>query len=639
MKINIKYKYIYLLFLSIFFINFTLANDVLSPTPGSEQTIYFPELNNYGTGIGGYHPAKARIFLPENLDTSSSLPFIIYTGGGYSTHPPSNTGNLVGREDFAVITVPFFSLPIGDGTSFANTFLSLEHNFQTQEYIIQEIKNIFPFLSNNPENCARGGFSMGAFLTGDMLSDSIVAPLLTAQCKNFFFFDGGYKKDLVNNVELFNRKNISTFAFYDTAFGAQSFQGNYAENTQFSTTEIRHTWGHNLSALNQIHFKKYLKSKLIDKVSDSYPSIKFNEPGNNSIGIIGEVTKIGIDVFDRDEDLASVRILINGETVHTINSSNGSAINQDFNWIPENEHKGTTYIEIIAIDLNGNISNSTRDAIEIYSPNEYNKLESEHGELSLGHALDDNYFFFASNQSYMISTNAPNQTTNDKITLQTRSLRAGLYRVMVTSNKHLLAPASLKFTINDQENNSLTFLRTDSQYRVLTKQPFLNSRGEEQLIEIQDGVNKIEITWLDSDANIGLDCIELTYVEELSNSTNTIGDFNFDNQLNLEDIDLLQNVIASNVYQEEMDLNQDNKVDIEDRNLFLILAGIANNANEAPYKIADLNFDGMVDMTDFNTWNENRYTNSSDYSKGDINSDGSIDVNDFNIWNSNKFTS
>ena len=52
----------------------------------------------------------------------------------------------------------------------------------------------------------------------------------------------------------------------------------------------------------------------------------------------------------------------------------------------------------------------------------------------------------------------------------------------------------------------------------------------------------------------------------------------------------------------------------------------------------DANFDGSVDGSDFNIWNQSKYTNGC-YTDGDFNFDGAIDNSDFNIWNQNKFTS
>ncbi|MEM7317176.1 MAG: PEP-CTERM sorting domain-containing protein, partial [Planctomycetota bacterium] len=53
----------------------------------------------------------------------------------------------------------------------------------------------------------------------------------------------------------------------------------------------------------------------------------------------------------------------------------------------------------------------------------------------------------------------------------------------------------------------------------------------------------------------------------------------------------------------------------------------------------DANGDGDVDVSDFNIWNANKFTEGTDWLSGDFNGDGRTDVADFNLWNANKFTS
>lgn len=50
----------------------------------------------------------------------------------------------------------------------------------------------------------------------------------------------------------------------------------------------------------------------------------------------------------------------------------------------------------------------------------------------------------------------------------------------------------------------------------------------------------------------------------------------------------------------------------------------------------DANFDGLVDVSDFNSWNAHKFGDSASWGNGDFNHDGFVD-SDFNIWNSNKF--
>ncbi len=53
----------------------------------------------------------------------------------------------------------------------------------------------------------------------------------------------------------------------------------------------------------------------------------------------------------------------------------------------------------------------------------------------------------------------------------------------------------------------------------------------------------------------------------------------------------------------------------------------------------DANGDMVVDVSDFNIWNSNKFSADTDWLHGDFNGDGNTDVSDFNIWNANKFSS
>ncbi len=53
----------------------------------------------------------------------------------------------------------------------------------------------------------------------------------------------------------------------------------------------------------------------------------------------------------------------------------------------------------------------------------------------------------------------------------------------------------------------------------------------------------------------------------------------------------------------------------------------------------DANGDMVVDVSDFNIWNSNKFSSGTTWITGDFNGDGNTDVSDFNIWNGNKFSS
>ena len=64
----------------------------------------------------------------------------------------------------------------------------------------------------------------------------------------------------------------------------------------------------------------------------------------------------------------------------------------------------------------------------------------------------------------------------------------------------------------------------------------------------------------------------------------------------------------------------------------------ANSVMITPALLGDANLDGSVDTSDFNLWNDNKFSNAG-WSGGDFNGDGVADTTDFNLWNGNKFTS
>ncbi|MEM7311786.1 MAG: hypothetical protein AAF497_01415 [Planctomycetota bacterium] len=115
-------------------------------------------------------------------------------------------------------------------------------------------------------------------------------------------------------------------------------------------------------------------------------------------------------------------------------------------------------------------------------------------------------------------------------------------------------------------------------------------------------------------------------------------DFNHDGELNCHDIDQLTSNIASGRYDGEFDLNADGWLDTSDRDEWLKQAGASLLDTQAPFLPSDANLDGSVDVSDFNIWNENRFTTNSAWCSGDFNTDGVIDVEDFNLWNAYKFT-
>ena len=129
------------------------------------------------------------------------------------------------------------------------------------------------------------------------------------------------------------------------------------------------------------------------------------------------------------------------------------------------------------------------------------------------------------------------------------------------------------------------------------------------------------------------------YVLSVGEEVNSLdGDFDNDGDYDCNDIDFLVGEIAGNTNNADFDLTGDGVVNLDDRDAWLAEAATANELS-SPYQMGDANLDGFVDVSDFNEWNQNKFTNTAAWCAGDFSADGAIDVSDFNLWNSNKFTS
>ena len=121
-------------------------------------------------------------------------------------------------------------------------------------------------------------------------------------------------------------------------------------------------------------------------------------------------------------------------------------------------------------------------------------------------------------------------------------------------------------------------------------------------------------------------------------------DFDDDDLCGVSDLDLLLaegplgDGIAVDAANAIFDMNGDGVLNSEDAEVWLAVSAEANGFSAA-YFAGDANLDGVVDVSDFNAWNSNRFTNSTGWSAGDFNFDGVVDGSDFNIWNENNFSS
>lgn len=136
-----------------------------------------------------------------------------------------------------------------------------------------------------------------------------------------------------------------------------------------------------------------------------------------------------------------------------------------------------------------------------------------------------------------------------------------------------------------------------------------------------------------------------TYVAEKWFDTPGPGcDFDLDSDCDAMDVDALTaeivQVKAGAAANLGFDLNGDGAVDNVDLDEWLGDAGAINSSvtGGRPFIPADANLDGVVDTSDFNIWNDAKFTTNDAYSNGDFNADGVVDTSDFNIWNDGKFT-
>ncbi|MEM7315509.1 MAG: hypothetical protein AAF497_20395, partial [Planctomycetota bacterium] len=118
------------------------------------------------------------------------------------------------------------------------------------------------------------------------------------------------------------------------------------------------------------------------------------------------------------------------------------------------------------------------------------------------------------------------------------------------------------------------------------------------------------------------------------------GDFDDDGDYDCDDVDMLTAEAEAGTNQTGFDLTGDGVVDASDLDSWLEMAGLENGL-DGPYLAGDGNLDGVVDISDFNIWNANKFTSNSAYCSGNyaLGGGGVIDVSDFNVWNTNKFQS
>jgi hypothetical protein len=116
------------------------------------------------------------------------------------------------------------------------------------------------------------------------------------------------------------------------------------------------------------------------------------------------------------------------------------------------------------------------------------------------------------------------------------------------------------------------------------------------------------------------------------------GDFDGDGDYDCNDIDALTLAVTSGSSDSSFDLDGNGSVNAADVDAWLSEAGNTNLGPGRSFISGDANLDGNVDISDFNLWNANKFTNTGRWCSADFNVDGNTDTSDFNLWNANKFT-
>jgi hypothetical protein len=112
-------------------------------------------------------------------------------------------------------------------------------------------------------------------------------------------------------------------------------------------------------------------------------------------------------------------------------------------------------------------------------------------------------------------------------------------------------------------------------------------------------------------------------------SGGVLGDFTGDGRVTSGDIDLLFDAAQRGAVATYFDLDDSGIVDQADVSWLLSQIGVLPG---------DANFDGVVDGSDFNRWNDNKFaTCTKRWQDGDLNGDGGVDGSDFNIWSAYRF--
>ena len=119
-------------------------------------------------------------------------------------------------------------------------------------------------------------------------------------------------------------------------------------------------------------------------------------------------------------------------------------------------------------------------------------------------------------------------------------------------------------------------------------------------------------------------------VEDFGNTSNVGSTADINGDGIVDSIDAKRVIAGVENAEPGFDINGDGVVDTQDVEFYLY--------DVYGTQPGDANLDYLVDISDFNIWNSNKFAGNNDFTTADFNLDGVTDISDFNLWNSRKFT-
>ncbi len=341
----------------------------------------------------------------------------------------------------------------------------------------------------------------------------------------------------------------------------------------------------------------------------------------SSLSVSPDNSKIAVNAFDRGSVI--VYDYTPGDTAGgggSINNLRESSLNllfltdtQGVTWMDDNtvaafSTDGSIYeIDATTMDSTfaGNVPFPANDSASPYTALAYNE--------------DVSPYLYASRSFFDSDAGG---TTNELFVLDPANGYSTVHQVDLSTSANTLRELAL-----DQDGN-LFFTTFGGEINVL----------QDVVSDPASIADNSSTVWYTTDADIfggftGLDVAHGTPV------TGVDGDFDNDGAYGCSDVDALVADIANGNNSASFDLDGDGSVNGADLEAWLAEAGEANIGPGRSYLDGDANLDGVVDTSDFNIWNSNKFTGTPAWCSGDFSADGVVDTSDFNIWNSNKFTS